>query len=921
MSSIDVTQRIRSLGVLVMSMLTVLVPGGVFAASFTVRNSDFVNGVYDFHYYTFPNTAPVSVAKRTVVNGIDQGVSDPTLTKSGWEFGDPFTPNIGYWAATGVFETTQTTGALTMGWDFSPFTGRIAKIEMKARHVLFAFDPWIVHAQGDQIAGFVATPATFGAATYTPIYSLSVVNTTVSSESIMDITSLLPAAWLNDPGLLELKFTYTQTPNPTVPGRHIEIFRDNTGAGIDGFLFRVTLASCTTTASSPGSVASGVAYDVTWNSTGSASYEVQEATRADFSDAVSSTVTVTRKQYQHPVTSPATYYYRVKPIGCGDGDSFGPATQTVVLPQQAPDSREFDLIVPIGSTSKVTQEVRLANLTPGATFSATTDQPYLSVAPQSGTVPASGIVTLTVSGDPKDLQPGANTGTVILTMTSSLAAVTAAATVSVTTPVSVTLVAPVSQTPKAAPPDDALLIPAVAHLEGSGTRLQSDIRLTNANTTERTYQLTFTPSNTDGTTAGRLTTITVQPEQTIALNDVLRNFFGFAQPNDTAGGSLEVRAASGVMGSTFLTSRTYASTSIGTYGQFIPAVPIAKLLKSGGGTLTLTQVSQGNAFRSDIGLVEGLGVGATGRLRVFNLPGQNVKDVPFTLKPFEFQQLNGFLAANGVPMDDARIELVVDSPKGGVSTYASVLDNKTQDPLLVSPVQTASLSANRYVLPGMADFEAPTNFHSDIRIFNPTSNTVGATLTFYPHGSPAASTARQVALLPGETKAYDNVLPALFGLRGVGGSIVVSTASNTALVVSGRTYSNAAAGGAYGQFIPAVTPADGAGAGDAPLQLLQLEQSPNFRSNLGLNELTGNPVTLRISLVVADSKVTSSTTVDLQGNEFRQLNSIINSLGPGKNAYNARVIVRVIGGTGRVTAYASVVDNRSADPTYVPAQK
>ena len=73
--------------------------------------------------------------------------------------------------------------------------------------------------------------------------------------------------------------------------------------------------------------------------------------------------------------------------------------------------------------------------------------------------------------------------------------------------------------------------------------------------------------------------------------------------------------------------------------------------------------------------------------------------------------------------------------------------------------------------------------------------------------------------------------------------------------------------------------------------------------------------------VLADSKASPSTTVSLQGNEFRQLGSLLGSLNPGRNSYNARVLVRVIGGTGRVTAYASVIDNRSLDPTYVPAQK
>jgi hypothetical protein len=38
------------------------------------------------------------------------------------------------------------------------------------------------------------------------------------------------------------------------------------------------------------------------------------------------------------------------------------------------------------------------------------------------------------------------------------------------------------------------------------------------------------------------------------------------------------------------------------------------------------------------------------------------------------------------------------------------------------------------------------------------------------------------------------------------------------------------------------------------------------------------------------------------------------------NSYNARVTVKVISGQGRVTAYASVIDMLTNDPTFVPAQ-
>ncbi len=115
-------------------------------------------------------------------------------------------------------------------------------------------------------------------------------------------------------------------------------------------------------------------------------------------------------------------------------------------------------------------------------------------------------------------------------------------------------------------------------------------------------------------------------------------------------------------------------------------------------------------------------------------------------------------------------------------------------------------------------------------------------------------------------------------------------------------------------------PTQGIGASDRPLQILQLEQSQQFRSNIGLAEVSGSPVDGTVTLIQADSKVAPIVGFHLDGNQFLQFNSLITSMLGSASVYNARVMVQVTGGTGRVTAYGSVVRNASSDPTYVPAQ-
>ena len=69
-------------------------------------------------------------------------------------------------------------------------------------------------------------------------------------------------------------------------------------------------------------------------------------------------------------------------------------------------------------------------------------------------------------------------------------------------------------------------------------------------------------------------------------------------------------------------------------------------------------------------------------------------------------------------------------------------------------------------------------------------------------------------------------------------------------------------------------------------------------------------------MIVPDSKFAIKTQVSLAANEFRQFN-----LGTDfgvNNAYKLRVTVKVIRVTGRVTAYGSMIDQTTQDPTFVP---
>jgi hypothetical protein len=247
-----------------------------------------------------------------------------------------------------------------------------------------------------------------------------------------------------------------------------------------------------------------------------------------------------------------------------------------------------------------------------------------------------------------------------------------------------------------------------------------------------------------------------------------------------------------------------------------------------------------------------------------------------------------------------------------------VLDNATSDPLLVTPVTLSAAGASKWVVPGVADLNnGIANWQTDMRLFNADTTDVDATLTFHSQngGTPRTET---ITIPAGQVRQFDKTLASVFGMTSDGGAIHIATSAPSRLVATARTY-NQTTTGTYGQFISGVTPNEATGVGSRPLQILQVEESNRFRSNIGLAEVTGNPVTLEITIVPPNGKINAITEVQLKANEFRQINSLLRSVGLA-DTYNARVSVRAIEGNGRVTAYASVIDMLTNDPTYIPAQ-
>jgi subtilisin-like proprotein convertase family protein len=432
-------------------------------------------------------------------------------------------------------------------------------------------------------------------------------------------------------------------------------------------------------------------------------------------------------------------------------------------------------------------------------------------------------------------------------------------------------------------------VAAAAHATGvNGTNFVSDVQVFNRSDRRVDATVVFTPSGQEGWSHFAAVKLQLAPRQSVAFNDVV------AHTMQTSGtGNLDIV---GDAADLIVTSRTYTkATTGGTYGQSIPSASTASALGAGEPPRVIAPLRNDADFRTNAGFSEvGGGTGVV-RLTWFDTAGAQVGQTEWTALPFEHVQML-VTAANA-----ARAEVRVVSGDARVLAYGSVVDNHTGDATYLEAVTAAD---GVYLLPVIRSPGVNgTAWRTDVTLANPHdfAETVIYQLV------PGLGNGGAVAVEAGQTLRMDDIVRTQFGLTS--GFAQVQLSGEIAL--ASRTWTEAGtAGGSYGVGIPAVRAGAGAGAGDAPLDIAYLESSPAFRNNIGLMETSG--VFMIVRVIVYDAS----------GNELSRSDVIVGAFGIMQMpAVGARATVQVlVGGSGHIFAYGSIVDNLTGDPVYIAAQ-
>ncbi len=265
----------------------------------------------------------------------------------------------------------------------------------------------------------------------------------------------------------------------------------------------------------------------------------------------------------------------------------------------------------------------------------------------------------------------------------------------------------------------------------------------------------------------------------------------------------------------------------------------------------------------------------------------------------------------------ATVSLTVTNPYGSdTATARIVVRDATTVPPITDPGDHVVVVPAAARAPGAAG----TSWVTDLVIHNPGRTAATANLYFMAGGTDnTTATGRQVEVPAGASVRLGDVVGSVFGLADSGGAVLVG--SDVELLVSSRT-SNDAATGTFGQYIPAV-PADDASGGGDTVRLIQLAHSTSddagSRTSIGCVNTTGSEITLVVELLSGDGGRLGDLAMTLPPFAFHQSNDVFRAVSSADLA-DAFAIVRPQTADARFLCYASVVDNRSGDPVYIPGR-
>ncbi|MEN8163099.1 MAG: PKD domain-containing protein [Acidobacteriota bacterium] len=455
------------------------------------------------------------------------------------------------------------------------------------------------------------------------------------------------------------------------------------------------------------------------------------------------------------------------------------------------------------------------------------------------------------------------------------------------------------------PGEFAYVIAAAAHAPGlEGTQWVTDVVLHNPGPGTAEAFLWFMKSGQDNLGALGVG-VSVAPGASQQIEDLVLSMFA----ENEAAGAILIGSDSRLL----VTSRTYNDASSGTYGQFIPGRDVRNGIAQDQ-SVHLIQLTRTDTFRTNLGIANPTADSVRVTVSLRNTEGNEINTRTLNVPPFGFMQRTDIL---GVDAEDAFAIVSSSTPGAAYFPYASVVDNRTGDPMMVEPIEPNDhfLVAAAAHVGGLED----TDWRTDLEIYNLNPTPANMQLKLLKSGEDNSSPPSvPMTLKPGACVRMADALNKVFSHEGTAALEVDSLSGN--IVVSSRTF-NTTDAGTFGQFLPGVGPGGSVTFGQEA-RIIQLTQDTSddtgFRTNIGFVNRAPNTTRVETDLYTSDGVHLGTVTTRLDPFEHRQINRIFrqSTSAPVANGY---AIVTTSSADGSFVAYASVVDNASGDPIFIPA--
>ncbi|MEO8347491.1 MAG: hypothetical protein ABI610_01165 [Acidobacteriota bacterium] len=464
----------------------------------------------------------------------------------------------------------------------------------------------------------------------------------------------------------------------------------------------------------------------------------------------------------------------------------------------------------------------------------------------------------------------------------------------------------------AARADFLVTLPAAASLHGVPPAFfHSDVWVFNGSAENETT-VTATYRCAGGNCGNAVQTFTIPPRQVRAFPDIVATLFGAPETF----GAVEFESRTLIV----VTSRLYSpARGAPTIGMYVGGLKEDDAHVSAVLTSLSHSADPGAGYRTNVGVYNPNDVAQPLVFTFFATTGASLGQFSDSVGPRRPLQINDAEIFRRLNLSgDARDFFAVVTGDGAhpLYAYASVIDNRSADPIYIPGEDAAGLAVSKVTLPAAASLHGAgqTFFHSDARVWNASATAFAAvTARYVCFTGDCGDSQREVLIAPRQMIVLDDIVASFFQAPESGGA--VEFVSEEPLVVTSRLYTPARSEPTFGMFVPGMVP-DRA----SPAQVLNgLARSGDSRVNVGVfNDADPQVITYR--LFDGNGNLLGASSRFFGKREVFQVNDIFSFLGVSAASVESAYCLVEGSELLPILSYAAVIDNRSQDPIFIPGE-